>query len=312
MNKNTIIVLIFLAFSVSSLTGQSEHNRKCDYITSGYYQLVYEAEIAYLEGNYSLAFAKLQEAERLCPLISQSHSREIDLYCCLLMQNRQFDKAISYMDTLAVVYGTFPARVSVDLEKDSILAKDLLASKPDFYNKIFPELWTKSESFYTPERDSLVKILNTMSENDQKVRIDTPFNYKKMKQIDSVNKIKLLQIIEKYGFPNLSLYGNKDPYLFSRITAMCVHFWEDKEFGKMLLRFVREGKCEPYIYGFFVDKKMLEKHKKYIFWIFGDIKKGEIKNFKNLNKRRISIGMPTREMEQRRNELIDQGRHNDL
>ncbi|MDR3226410.1 MAG: hypothetical protein LBT56_01905 [Prevotellaceae bacterium] len=320
MNKNTIIVFILLVFSVSSLTGQNEHESKYDYITSSYYQLVYEADVAYLEGNDSLAFAKLQEAERRCPLINQFEHREIELYCCLLMKNRQYEKAIAYMDTLAVAYGSFPFRALAELGKDSILTRDFLINNPDFYNKIFPELLAKRESFYTPERDSLVKNLRAMSEDDQKVRkgMDNKktfnkktFDYKTMYKTDSINKIKLLQIIEKYGFPNASLYVDKDSDLHTRITAMCVHFWKDKEFGKMLLRFVHEGKCGPEVYGFFVDKEMLEEHKKLIFGVFNHTKKKEVKDFKNLNKRRISIGMPTREMEQRRNELIEQGKHNE-
>ncbi|MDR0753784.1 MAG: hypothetical protein LBF04_00135 [Prevotellaceae bacterium] len=126
MSKYIIIVFSLFACSLSSLTGQGEQKAKCDYIASGYYQLVYEAEIAYLEGNYSLAFAKLQEAERLCPLINQFPYREIDLYCSLLMTNRQFDKAISYMDTLANKYGIFSANALIEIGKDETLSKDLL------------------------------------------------------------------------------------------------------------------------------------------------------------------------------------------
>jgi hypothetical protein len=306
MRKYTIFLFILFAFSVS-LTGQSKRENKCDYITSGYYQLVYEADIAKLEGNDSLAIVKLQEAEKRCPLINQFQYREIELYCRLLMKNRQFDKAISYLDTLAVSYGISPFFVLIDLQKDSVLTQYLLANNPNFYDTALSEFWTKSESFYTSEKDSLVKVLNAISEADQEVRKENnppTFDRKKMRQTDSINQIKLLKIIEKYGFPNLRLFGNKDPELDAKIGAMCVHFWENKEFGEMLLRFVREGKCEPIWYGFFVDKKMLEKHKKVIFAFLKNTKDDQIKDIKNLNKRRVSIGMPTREMERKRSELI--------
>jgi hypothetical protein len=72
----------------------------------------------------------------------------------------------------------------------------------------------------------------------------------------------------------------------------------------MLLRFVREGKYEPSSYGFFVDRKMLDKHKKFIFAIYKSTEDNKIEDIENLDKRRLSIGMPTREMENKRNELL--------
>ncbi|MDR1652714.1 MAG: hypothetical protein LBS01_03510 [Prevotellaceae bacterium] len=52
----------------------------CDYISSGYYQLIYEADIAYLSGDRNTAFEKITEAKLLCPLIQQRLYSEISKY----------------------------------------------------------------------------------------------------------------------------------------------------------------------------------------------------------------------------------------
>jgi len=335
MNKQKIFATVVTLCVLSVFSIKAQEERKYDYIASGYYQLVYDADIAHLEENDNLAFAKLQEAEKRCPLINTLFYDEIELYCHLLIKNRQYEKAFSYMDTLATNYGYFPCVVFGDFEKDTIffkdflanpdfydvvhfysekdtvLSKDFLSKNPDFYNVLFPNLLAKSKSFYTHERDSLTTVLKEMCENDQKVRVGwedkKTFDAKKMQQTDSINYDKILQIIEIYGFPNEKLYGRRGQniLLSFRLQAMFVHSFESQKLQEMLIKFVREGKCSPNLYGLFVDRRMLDEHKKYIFGTYTNVKDDRIFDIEYLDKRRMSIGMPTREMERKRNELID-------
>jgi len=324
-------VLFFLMCSMTSLNAQNEA-KKPNYITSGYYQLVYEADIAHREGNDSLAFAKLQEAEKCCPLINQILYREIDLYVQLLVENGDFTKAIAYSDTLAGKYGDATGVSSIGdmIDNDSVLYKKFVSEFPAFKDFIIPALIRKSEMFYTPERRAIFQELAEMSENDQNVRperlmelqrkkvkthsdsLEIQEIMKQMNQIDSVNLQKMFDIIEKYGFPNTRLIGDNRTDLSyfrlstSGITVMLMHCFESQKLQEILIQSVRKGECEPFVYGSFVDRRMLEERKKYIFAIYTNTTDDRIFDLENLDNRRLSIGMPTREMEQRQKELIEQ------
>jgi hypothetical protein len=319
MKKNTIITFILLTFSVASLTGQSEHKAKCDYIASGYYQLVYEAEIAYLEGSDSLAFAKLQEAESRCPLINQFKSREIDLYCRLLMKNGQFDKAISYMDTLANKYGIFSANALIEIGKDEDLAKDLLKEIPDFYLSIIPKLLKDSELYYFSQtRDSIVIILTEIGAKDQRlrqsIREEANYNalhYAELRKNDILNYNQLFQLIYKFGFPNMKLYGCcTNVKMQEKLDIVFMNIASQKNIVDTILQFVREGQCEPDLYGLIFDRttmiKAISKGEKPMstYGKFTNGNDNEIIDIEHLDERRMSIGMPTREMENKRTELI--------
>ncbi|MDR0753783.1 MAG: hypothetical protein LBF04_00130 [Prevotellaceae bacterium] len=314
MKKSTVFTFILFTFFVTSLIGQSEHKTQYDYIASGYYQLVYEAEIAHLEGNDSLAFEKLQEAERRCPLINRFTYNEIDLYCRLLMKNRQFDKAISYMDTLANKYGKFSVNALVEVGKDENLSKSLLKEIPDFYLSIMPKLLKDSEIYYySQERDSIVTILYDIGASDQKVRKEMKYDAsdtERLRETDLFNYNRLFQLIDRFGFPNTKLYGCANVKMIERMDVVFMHIADHKDIEDKMLQFVRNGQCDPSLYGIVVDRKTMIKsvHKrekpKSIYGTATNGNDDEIIDIEHLDERRISIGMPTREMNNKRSELI--------
>jgi hypothetical protein len=312
--------LIFSTFClglISLNTLYAQDSCKCDYIASGYYQLVYEAEIAHLEENDSLAYEKLQEAEKTCTLLNQLLSREIELYGMLLLKNKDFGKAIRYMEKLATEYGGMPGYILSPLEKDSVLASNLLAEYPAFNDSILPAILQKRNDFYTPERKQLIAELTDISNSDQAIRADWKTKSKgadsaayfaKLNETDSLNAERFFEIVEKQGFPNRKRYGS-DPrniQVHGGIHALLMHFYD---FGieEIILQFVRDGECEPDVFGSIIDKGVLEgKWKKkslYATWSNGG--DDQIIDVLHVDERRIAIGMPTREMAKRRTELID-------
>jgi hypothetical protein len=318
MSKYIIIVSILLAFSVSSLKGQNRHENKCDYIASGYYQLVYEADIAHLEGNDSLAFAKLHEAENICPLINQQQYQEIELYCRLLIKNRQYEKAIAYMDTLANKYGKFPISVLIDIGKDNNLSKNLLKEVPDFYWSKMPKLLKDSEwYYYSLQRDSIINVLIDICTSDQNVRIEETtgnksLNFEKMRERDIFNYNRLFQLIDKFGFPNTKMYGHANIKMQERLDALFMHIRDHENIEDTILQFIREGQCEPYLYGIVVDRKTMAKSlmesgkPMFLYCTFANIADDEIIDIEHLDERHIAIGMPTRAMQLKRIELLQQ------
>jgi hypothetical protein len=224
------------------------------------------------------------------------------------MKYQQFNKAISYMDTMASAYGEFPFIVLSDLENDTALAKAFSESNPEFFSSVFPALLAKSEAFYTPEKDSLINAINEMGENDQKIRMSK--NFEDYRETDSINYVKLLKIIDKYGFPDARLYGRKNYAIYVKISALIVHqSTKNQNLQEILIMSVREGKCAPSLYGFFVDHKMFNERKKYIFSTYSGIKDNEIFDLEYLDKRRLFIGMKTVELERRREELLKKNRN---
>ncbi|MDR2126634.1 MAG: hypothetical protein LBP63_07380 [Prevotellaceae bacterium] len=314
MSKYTIIVYILLLCSVSSLTGQNKHNNKYDYIASGYYQLVYEADIAHLEGNDNLAFEKMQQAAERCPIVNVLMCNEMELYCRLLMKHGQYEKAIAYMDTLANEYGKFPIEVLIDIGKDDNLSKNLLKEVPDFYLSKMPKLLRDIEWYYYEiKRDSIVNILINIFASDQNVRMATenePVNVAKMIETDNVNYKRLFQLIDKFGFPNTRLYGSANTKITNNLTALLMHITDHEDIADTILQFVREGQCEPDLYGIVVDRKILLKslreHGKpmCLYCPFSNTSDEEIIDAENLDERRIAIGMPSRAIQRKRIELL--------
>jgi hypothetical protein len=289
----------------------------CDYVASGYYQLVYEADIAYLEGNDRLAYEKLQKAEQTCELLNQPTYQEMETYCILLLKNKNFAKAIHYMEKLATEYGAMPLFIFSVLDKDSVLKNDLLLAYPTFIHALLPAIMQKCNAFYTPQRQQLAAELTDILISDQEVRKNWETDSKgpnaaayfaKLKETDSIHAKQLFAIIEKCGFPNRKRYGSsiQNTELRGGIGALFMHNSGNYEIEKMLLQQVHAGECEPYVFGAFIDKGILEGKwaKKSLYGIWENIQENQIIDNLHVDERRISIGMPTRAMAKKRTELL--------
>jgi hypothetical protein len=315
MKTNLIFsILVFEILCINMLNAQI--NTKPDYITSGYYQLVYEADIAYLEGNDTLAYVKLQAAENTCNLLNQTEYQEMELYSMLLLKNKDFGKAIYYMEKLATEYGKMPFRLLIKLEEDSMLISKLLAEYPAFYDSIIPAVVQKGEAFYyTPERELMITELTEMTKKDQNIRQNWETRRQQadymleLKEIDGQNIKQFKEFVEKYGFPDMKLCGEKNIFLLSLgISAMILHFFGDGlDIQKIVLQNIQDGKCSPKLFGMLIDKSILEGkwEKTSLYGTWEGDQDNRIIDILHLDERRMAIGMPTREMERKRNKLLD-------
>jgi hypothetical protein len=309
--------LIFSTFylgiiSIDSL--QAQDTCKCDYIESGYYQLVYEADIAYLEGNDSLAYEKLQEAETTCPLLNQIPYQEMNLYSRLLLKNNNFGKALHYMEKLATEYGKVPFNIFSVLDEDSVLTTNLLSAYPTFNDSIVPSLMQKSDEFYTtPECKQLIAELTEISKADQEIREkrnmkinpeDDPV-YILQKQTDTINAKRFFEIVEKQGYPNTKRYGD-DFRMWGKVDALVMHISDHFNIEAMILQYIRDGECQPNLYGIIIDRKtMLIKDKRFcLYAAYDGTKDDQIIDIAHLDARRMAIGLPTWEMHKKRQELM--------
>jgi hypothetical protein len=277
----------------------------CNYISSGYYQIIYEADIAYLSGDKELAYQKISQAEKLCPLIEQSMYYEISKYVELLCERNHFEKATQYITQLVSDYGYLPEK----FENEDYFSA--LSAYTD-WNSLKQQLTYSSEEFYNRVDTLLVKELKTMTGNDQIVRKKKGENQteeeyiQQMQATDAVHETRIKEIFETYGYPNLRLIGDKNTIWWSGIGAMLMHFSDTTYFSRILLNYIEMGECGPHILGNFVDSNCRAKpnQDRFIYGVYSNAVDEDIWDVANLDKRRQAIGMPTRKMQQQRDSLI--------
>ncbi|MDR2651464.1 MAG: hypothetical protein LBC68_04005 [Prevotellaceae bacterium] len=312
MKKKIIFLTVFAClFTACSADKTNKKECNCDYIKSGYYQLIYEADVAWLSGDRNTVFEKISEAKSLCPLIEQVIYYEISRYIDLLTERKQYDEAQSYIEELVRDYGY----TIEHLEKANYFSE---LEKNIDWNGFKLHLSKLSEDFYSKVDTALVAQLIEMQRIDQKVRKNyyskrwTTDSMVMMHKTDSINEQKIKYIFDNYGYPNDKLVGHANthrlpPFFFNvvNIHTMLMHFDDTAYFRPKLLEFIRNGECSPDDLGSFIDsyQRRDTANLKFIYGIY-DNSLDKIKDFPNLNNRRKAIGMPTLEMEQKRDSLI--------
>ncbi len=299
MKKYILFFFLYCIYIICHAQSQQTIN----YITSGYYQLIYEADLAFLSGKKDLAYKKIQQAEATCPLIEQIMYYEISRYVQLLCENKEYDKVVDYIFILVEKYGYSVEKV-----------EQLCAKMQEYINfdQLKPKLSILYRSFYNKVDVELVAKLNDMVTQDQTVRtggnerrFDKDF-IQAMQKTDSINELQIKEIFKKYGYPNLKLIGYRNAGVLSSLKTMLIHFNDTSYFNNILLGYVRIGECSPEVLASFVDsrRRMETRMDKYIYRIYSNVSDAEVWDIKNLDNRRLSIGMPTVEMSQKRDSLI--------
>jgi hypothetical protein len=281
----------------------SENCLDYNYIGNGYYQLIYEADIAYLSGNRQLAYNKIQSAESKCPLIEQPMYYEISRYIDLLIDNKVQEKTVFYIKELVSKYG-YPVE---SFEKEEYF--DNLRKNVN-WNQLKNELIRLQNNFYSKVDTALVNEIKEMSVKDQAIRKNWNPNdkiyMKKLKEVDSVNEVRIKEIFEKYGYPDGRLIGYNNTLFWNGIGVMLMHFSDTAYFKSVLLKFIEQGKCPPLELGKFVDSyaRRDTARLKYIYGIYSNAL-DKVKDIENLDSRRKAIGMPPLELKQKRDSLIN-------
>ncbi|MDH6353755.1 hypothetical protein M2132_000072 [Dysgonomonas sp. PH5-45] len=301
--KKLLFITICL-FTGSTLSAQEKPN----YITSGYYQFIYQADSALWEANEDLAFSKYQEAENVMPLLHQSHYFEMNKYVDLLVKRGYYDKALFYVNKMIDEYGDIPEFL---LSGDSLVQNFIHKSNIDVSEAA---LYARYQAFYTPERMALVNEINEMYYNDQRIR-KTENEWEKetsgefmdriqeMSRIDEYNAKRILEIIEEYGFPDAKLLGIWNLRETVHNAEIIFHHISKKvDIDSLLLAAVEEGKLSPQRLGvirdyntYIVDSALTKRYS--IYATYEGTKDEDIVDIENLDKRRLAIGMPTRAME---------------
>ena len=275
MKKLILFILIILLTEGSSYWD-------CNYITD-YYQLVYEAEMDYFDGNFEQAYTKLKAAESNCTLLNQEFIYEMILLAVVAEKVNKPKEAFYYLEK--ALQNGFPFKY-FDLRLYDIadLKKypewNILEMKADIFQKSFME---RINIELREEILSLVK-----EENDRRRGIYPP---NIVAIADSMNEHRLKDIFSSYGFPNAQLIGypreNEDPYM----VVLMQRLKDTPYFEKVLLDFIRKGECPPFLLAMIKESENLAQGNKALYGLGDNIDSTGIEDFRNLDKRRLAIGL---------------------
>ncbi len=301
--KNAKIFLVFLLiFNVNKTILNAQNTANCNYITD-YYPDMYKAFYAYkVEKDIDKAYKMLTKLKNKCELIRTPAYNEIELYLRLAMEKKDYKNA---------------AGVCRKLVKDYAFPWDEVPLKMDGKKLIDSIEYAVLHKQSLQQQDTtLVNLLKLMIDEDLQVR---HFFYRKVpvtnedsiknandlvKKSDSINNIRLKYIFQKWGCPSVALTGGRIP-LSSTIDIMLIHLshLDTNYYHNTIAKFVQEGKCPPYYLGLMVDRW---NYKNFIYNTTGTVydKDGNviktppdlIFDYPNLDKRRVSIGLPPSEM----------------
>ena len=262
-------------------------NRKCDYILN-YYPPVYKGLIEYEKGNPEKAYFFLKKSFKACPARNTRTLNEIDIMAftsarlnhnktCYKMLKKQLNNGftLSKYTNDSIFNSFFSTKLGLKLiqRSDKIVSAYSSTIDTSIYNNILE-----------------------MSCADQKYRGSV-----EQKSLDSINEKKLIEIFETNKYPKESLLRYKSNS-FVDIHTILLHTKDSIRLNYFLPKikeFIIEGRCDPYVYATLYDQYYLYNGLPQIYGTYKNRDRTLSKHIAidEMNKNRLSIGLPTLEDE---------------
>lgn len=287
-------ILILLSACVSTTSDN------CNYIED-YYQKIYEAEFKYQIKAFEEASDLYKSAFKTCTPINTPIYNEIGKYAQV--------SAVLGNDKEALKY------IKIDLANGSMLKWYLQDSvfRGVFVTRDGQRIIEKYDDtrtkYLTQVNLELRKKIQEMNRLDQYYRYPV-YDEKKQDSIDRINEKSLIAIFDTLGYPNEKIIGtaNIDGNHID-IATILLHTDDSiriSYFIPKLTHFVRNGECPPQVLGSLIDQLALynglpQTHGTYKTRTSRYAKM--IENRQIINSNRISIGLPSLEMEEKLDSL---------
>lgn len=270
----------------NSSVASAEEGKACNYIEE-YYQTVYQAEIAYLKQEYQKAFDLLKEAESRCELLNQSMIYETQMLAELYVRLDKPEGAFPYLYKLLRQGDSFSS-----IENNEILG--VLNGTPE-WDKLKVDAPAIENRFQENINVELRKEILAMKAEDQRVRIGE-IDWALLNKTDSIHQERIKEIFTQYGYPNSDLVGHG--YFQERpdIEAMLMHFNDTTWFKPRLLNYIRKGEAPTDVLANMIDSRRRNTDE-YTYGIYRNTDSTEIKNFQELDSRRLSVGLRPYDMQ---------------
>ncbi len=294
-----ITILLLLIFT----SCHKEKKTECDYIKN-YYPKVYKADLEYQMENYQKAFEYYQDAFNNCSPLNTPLYYEI----------RKFAKtsAILGKNEIAIEFIKKDINNGYEIESftnDSVFSKIFSSKKGQELIKNYDNLRNQ----YLAKIDLVFrKEMILMHTLDQKYRIN--YDQVKMDSIDNINETKLINIFEKRGYPNSNLIGNYSIDNQRIDMSIILRHTEDSirknYFIPKLIEFVKNGTCPPMDLAVVEDWYYLKRGEKQIYGMFPIKDDNTIMDLNQVDKNRVSIGLPTLKQKRKKDSLFSANQNN--
>ena len=285
-----------MLLSIIILSCSSSKNSDCNYITD-YYPNTSKGELEYLSGNYKEAFKYYKRAFENCEPLNFSQNYDIQNFAIICTRLGKNDLALDYIEK--------------SIEK-GITIKTF--QKNPVFKKIFDsERGENLKKNYSDKRAKYLSNLNLeLRSKIQKMReLDIKFNSTKYEDsIYNLNDSLLVQIFEKYGYPNEQLIGNfgidQQPVSPEIILIHSRDSIRINYFIPQIMKFVKNGNCPPLILGALHDNLDLYNGNKLSYGVYPNKR---ISDTAVINQNRKTIGLPslslTKKIDSLKNENYD-------
>lgn len=244
-------ILLIALFSLALFSAKSNYTKIGDndanYIP--YYLKVYEADSLYIVGNYKRSFEILDSLFRRYEPLHQESYGEYGTYLRNKVLLNDFDN-IDFVVKKAIQ--DFGLRVDTCL-KDSLIR---IAIKKANYKE--QDLYRFYEIYKSKLNLDYRFAMETMIENDQRVRLAVPINKEELAKVDNANAEAIKQLIAKNGYPSIKKIGR---HSFndkrSNVNVLFLHASTEAREGyilNLMLESVKKGECEPSDFATVYDK----------------------------------------------------------
>ncbi|TQI71205.1 hypothetical protein JM79_2132 [Gramella sp. Hel_I_59] len=304
MNKLLQIILIsaILLITTNCKNGSEDkilsavsakEEKGCNYIEE-YYQTVYQAEIAYLRKEYQKSFDLLKKAESRCELLNQPPIYEIKILAELYVRLEKPEGAFPYLYSLLKKGDSFSS-----IENNQLFEELKATPKWKKLEKEAPEL---EKEFQAGINMEIRKEILAMIAEDQRVR--RVRNVELWEEIDSVNQKRLKEIFNQYGYPNSNIVGHGYFQEQPDITVLLMHFDDTIWFKPRLIDYIRKGEAPTDVLAAMIDSRKRGTDE-YTYGIYSSADSTNIKDFQELDSRRLKVGLRPYKMQKEYRKLKD-------
>ena len=278
----------------------------CDIIQNNYYQRVVESEIAFFSGQIFKAYNELTTLDQECELGNSILYHELYYYALMSIQLHKAETAFNSIKRLIRNYGYHLS----DFETIKNYPK---LKKERQWKQFKRECCLLEEQFVSDT--TVFLFFMSMGQRDQELRLqylDSCRYYQrdsikissiKMKynalidSLDETNGDSLLYFFEGNRVRNFRLSNDHRQSIYFSLLSVVIHCANQPKIYDSLLPIlweaIQQRRLPPELYAALVDRRQLNMAQKYIYGFYDNLSPEQIVDFKNLDERRRTIGLPS-------------------
>lgn len=281
----------------------------CDVIQNQYYQKVVTAEIDYYTGHHFTAYQTLNELDNSCGLVNSVIYQELYFYARLSLLLKETASALYAIKRLVTDYG-------YTLSDFKNCANYFTLKKSRDWLKVKREILCLSQTFVSDT--ATFSFFDEIIKSDQECRrqyIDSCELYKAdttnlirfknsyltvFDSVDDVNCQKIISFLKANSNRKFHLSDDHRRYIYFGLLAVTTHLSNSNKADSLLYEITEQIKIRnltPEFYAAFIDRQKLNANEKYIYGFYDNAVPNKIEDFQNIDVRRLSIGLPSYELE---------------